>query len=133
MDTKFFGKVTNGKLVLDNEPAYQSHLLTLEGEVELIARKRSKARSVRQNDYYWGVVLKCIADETGHSTDEIHELMKSMFLKDVIIVGNEPYITNKSTTRLTTKQFSTDYIERIKFWALDTINLNIPDPDEVYV
>jgi len=132
MITKFFGTVTDGSLELDNAEAFNNNLLTLKGEVEIIIRPRKKSRTIKQNDYYWGVVIRMIADETGHSSEEIHELMKSMFLKDILIIKNEVYFTNKSTTLLNTKQFSKDYVDRIKLWALDKLNINIPDPDEIY-
>jgi hypothetical protein len=129
---KFYGTIENGKLELINPTEYQTYLNTLSGEVELTVKKRTKKRTLSQNAYYWGVVVKMIAEETGHDSDEIHELMKQMFLKDLIKIKGEIYETVKSTTELETKGFSLDYIERIKYWAMEKLNLNIPSPDEVY-
>jgi hypothetical protein len=129
---KFYGTIENGKLELINPTEYQTYLNTLSGEIELTVKKRTKKRTLSQNAYYWGVVVKMIAEETGHDSDEIHELMKQMFLKDLIKIKGEIYETVKSTTELETKGFSLDYIERIKYWAMEKLNLNIPSPDEVY-
>lgn len=131
MDTKFYGTVKNGNLVLDNEQAYEAHLMTLDGEVEVITRKRKRTRSLKQNDYYWGVVIQKISEYTGHSAQEVHELMKNLFLRDMLIVNKDIYRSTKSTTELSTKQFI-DYIQKINLWALDRLDVNIPEPEDVY-
>lgn len=131
MKPKFLGTVQFGVLRIENEEAYKDYLYTIEGDVEVVVGKRSNKRSLNQNQYYWGIVIRIIADETGHSSDEIHELMKQMFLKDVIIIKGDKYETVRSTTDLDTMQFSQDYIKRIKQWAWSELNLIIPEPDNV--
>lgn len=131
MDTKFYGKVKNGRLMMENERAYMDHVFSLDGEVEVTIAKRKRGRTIKMNAYYWGVVLKHIADHTGHSTDEIHEMMKNMFLKDMLIVNKEIYRTTRSTTELTTTQFSKGYVDRIKMWAADRLGLIIPDATDL--
>jgi len=129
MNPKFFGKIQFGKIAMDNQDAYDNYLHSLDGLVEVVVRKRSTKRTVKQNQYYWAVVIRLIADETGHTSDEIHEAMKRMFLKDLIIIKGEEYETVKSSTELDTLGFSKDYIERIRFWAWETLSVVIPDPD----
>lgn len=131
MVPKFFGTIQFGRLSLEDQDAYDGYLLSLEGEVEVVVRKRSKQRTLNQNQYYWGVVVRLIADETGHSSDEIHEMLKMMFLKDLIEIKGDMYETIKSSSSLDTRGFSKDYIDRIKFWALDKLNLIIPEADSV--
>lgn len=131
MITKFFGTVENGRLVLDNEPAYFSTLFALNGEIELVIQKRKRSRTLKQNAYYRGVVVPMIAKETGDSDKRMHEILKRKFLKDFTFINGEVFYFSRTTTTLTTKQF-VEYIDEIKLWALDFLNLNIPDADEVY-
>lgn len=65
----------------------------------------TRGRSDNQNRYYWGICLSLIADETGHTTEEIHEVMKRKFLprKFVSFAGVTEEVP-KSTTTLTTKE-----------------------------
>jgi len=129
---KFIGEVQSGKLKLNDQALYDDYLLTLDGKVELVVRKYHSQRTLKQSAYYWGVVVRMIADETGHTSDEIHEMLKRMFLKDLIEIKGEQYETVKSTTSLDTRGFSKDYVDRIKLWALDTLGITIPESDEVY-
>lgn len=90
-------------------------------------RCRVPERTLRQNRYYWGVVLKIIALETGENDIErLHEQMKYKFLKrrdgDKVWVG--------STKELSTAEF-TDYIEAIRKWALEYLDIQVPDAGEV--
>lgn len=128
---KFFGTVQFGKLEYEQPDLVYNYLLSLNGKVEIVIRKYHLKRTLKQSYYYWGIVIRIIADETGHSSDEIHELMKQMFLKDVIIIKGDKYETVRSTTDLDTMQFSQDYIKRIKQWAWSELNLIIPEPDNV--
>ena len=75
------GIVENGKLTLAEPQTFIGYLHTLKGDVEIIVRPRRKKRSLNQNQYYWGVILKLIADSTGHTPEEVHHFMKSEFLK----------------------------------------------------
>jgi hypothetical protein len=43
-------------------------------------------RSDLQNRYYWGVVLKYLSDETGHTKDELHEIFKTEYSKPVPMI-----------------------------------------------
>ena len=46
-------------------------------------------RSARFNAYYWGVVIKMIADHTGHSTEEVHEAYKKKYNLDLCFQFNQ--------------------------------------------
>lgn len=131
MIPKFFGTIQFGKLTLENADAYELYLYTLNGPVEVTVRRKSNKRTLSQNQYYWAVVIRLIADETGHTSDEIHEMMKRMFLKDIITIKGEKYETVKSSCGLDTLEFSKDYIDRIRRWAQETIGVIIPDPERV--
>jgi len=46
MNPKFFGKVKNGKLTLDDEGLFNGHLHTLEGDVEVVVKRRTNHKSI---------------------------------------------------------------------------------------
>jgi hypothetical protein len=121
----------NGRLNLQNREAFLRYVQTLSGLHDIIIRKHKKDRSIQQNRYYWGVCLKIISDEIGHSVEELHQMMKLRFLleKEVEIAG-EKYGIAKSTTKLTTAEFET-YLENIKRFAAAELGIYIPDPHEV--
>jgi len=87
-----------------------------------------KLRSLAQNRYYWGVVIKMIADEIGEDPETVHEAMKFKFLAtenpdlQIQIV--------RSTTDLTIFEVR-DYWEKIQRWASEFLNCIIPDPNQV--
>jgi len=41
------------------------------GILVTISLKKQK-RSIEQNGYYWGIVINMIAEEMGHTPDEVH-------------------------------------------------------------
>lgn len=84
-----------------------------------------KMRSHRQNRYMWGVVYKLIADHTGYSADEIHQLMKEMFLQ----YDRNGHIFLKSTRKLSTKDFE-QYLEDIRRFAATDLGIHIPEPNQ---
>ena len=88
-----------------------------------------RGRSGRQNRYLWAVCYKILSDETGHSTEEIHDFMKSMFLpRFFITIGGKEQEVRKSTTELSTVEFE-EYLMRIRVFAGE-MNCSIPLPNE---
>ncbi len=90
-------------------------------------------RSLSQNRYYWGIVVKMIADQTGSDSDSVHEdLLYECF-------GEEKYTGVSGITRtrpgqrsssMNTAEFCT-YVEWCQRWAAEFLGLYIPDPGEV--
>lgn len=123
----FFGKIENKKFI------GKIDLSSFEGKkvvIEVTEHKRT--RSDLQNRYYWGVVLKYLSDETGHTQEELHEIMKLRFLKPVAMIFNGvAYNIAPSTTKLNTGEFST-FIEQIRDFASAELSCYIPSPDEYY-
>lgn len=99
-------------------------------DVRVTFSQPAKTRSNKQNRYYWRVVIDMIAAETGHSQEEVHELMKAMHLPRafVTIAGKEVEIA-KSTTTLSTFEFE-EYLDRIRAFAAQELNMTIPMPNE---
>ena len=133
------GRVESGKLHLANPTAYQTLLKEFEGlEVRVTIQSKPKGslpRSLIQNGYLWAAPYKLIAEHTGHTPDEIHTLMGSMFLKEVVVVFKETFTVIKSTARLNTAEFS-EYVDSIRAWAEKNLSseskrFRIPLPDEM--
>src|SRR5262245_8324140 len=91
-------------------------------------------RSLEQNRFYWGVVLRTIAEYTGHSTDELHEYFKAHLLPKHLAIcdGNGEVkgelVVGGSTRRLDKVQFS-EYVDGIRQFALEKLDLDIPGPE----
>lgn len=88
-------------------------------------------RSLRQNSYYWGVVIKILSDYTGFEPDEMHEDLKNRFLKyyKVIKATGEERELAKSTSNLSTEEFEA-YLDMIRRWAMIEHDVYIPLPNE---
>lgn len=91
-------------------------------EYYLCVKEKRPTRSLSQNNYYW-LYLGKVSDDTGYTSDELHEYYKQKFLtgqtvqiKDITI---ERYPT---TTQLTVKEFM-DYVRNIE------VDCGIPAPD----
>jgi len=93
--------------------------------VTITLSKARKDRTDNQNNYYWGVPIKMIADTLGYEKDEVHDALKAKFLAREGVLPRIP-----STTTLTTVEFN-EYLERIGQWAAEFLGIVIPDPNEV--
>jgi hypothetical protein len=129
MNAKHFGKVNEaGKLFLANGTAFKQEIASLRNKrVYLTISENKPPRSNQENRYYWGVVLKLVSQTTGYTPEEIHELMRYMFLPKKEVMGQEII---GSTTELKTNEFE-DYLTRIRGWAQEKLNIRIPLPNEV--
>lgn len=100
-------------------------------EVRLTIGQRIKERSTAQNRYMWGAVYTMIAAETGHSTEEVHEFMKSELLPRCFVkIGDKEQEITKSTTSLSTYEME-EYLEKVRAFAASELNLRIPLPHEI--
>jgi hypothetical protein len=103
----------------------------LKGLQVVTIKKFRKKRSSQENKYYWGVVVKILSDEFGYLPDEMHDVLKRLFLayeKPNQITGEVERFA-KSTTGLTTEQ-AEQYYENIRIWALTEYSILIPLPNE---
>jgi len=91
--------------------------------------KQKRQRSINQNAYYFGVVLKIMGEELGYFVDDLHHALATKFLKKVIDLGDESIETYRSTATLTTIQFE-EYLQNIRIFASSELNIFIPLPNE---
>jgi len=126
---KAFGKIINGKLILNNERSFKDKLIEFEDkEVEIRIKVRTNNRSKEQNSLYWKWI-NILSNETGFQVEEMHELVKYKFLQRNIVNndGVEEVIL-KSTTTLTVSEFN-KFMNDILYWSNDTLNINLPSND----
>lgn len=93
-----------------------------------------KERSNNQNRYYFGVIVDILSDHTGFTRDEVHEILKSKFLRRTMWIPKktgimEMSVISYSTTELTTVQFE-KYLSEIREWASLELGINLPEPNE---
>ena len=102
-----------------------------------------KKRTLRQNKYLWGVVYKTIVDnDPGYFVNDaldalrktarlsaaevVHEFCKARFLPSADLPGLQITVA-PSTAKLPRKEFQ-DYVEAIRRWAADELQVFVPDP-----
>lgn len=95
-------------------------------KVDVILKKHEERCSDPQRKYYWAVIVKMIAEYTGHEPNEIHDTLKWKFLKERDIKGIE-YV--KSSESLNTAERE-EYHEQCRKWALIVLGVKIPLPNE---
>ena len=101
---------------------------------EVTIKPYRKNRSVKQNNYLWGVVYPTIqsaiqASRGEHySTDDIHEWFRDKYLpKKVVTIKGETKTIRPSTTKLNTREFG-EYLDQIIYFAAES-GIVIPDPE----
>lgn len=126
----FLGQVNSGKLLLDDKHRFLNHLSSLEGKrVVITVAKETHKRSTNQNRWYWGCILKLIAEHTGEEPENLHEALKAHFAPKKV-VGN--LVVPSSSRYLNTIDFG-EYCEKVRRWAAEELSINIPDPEEVSI
>lgn len=128
MNPIFIGKITKGKLHLQDRQKFDNYILGLEGDVQIVVGKIKKQRSNNENRYYWGVVVKLLSEMTGYTDDEMHDALRMLFLLD----RDKTIPTLRSTASLTTVEFE-NYMTNIREWASREMNCYIPEPNEVEI
>lgn len=94
--------------------------------------KYSPKRSISQNEYYWGCVIKYLCAECGYTKDEMHQELTNQFLsyEKVNPKTGELRKFTKSTTELTTIEFE-EYLENVRKLAIEFYDCLIPLPNEI--
>lgn len=93
-----------------------------------IGRHRQN-RSLVQNNLLWkwyGIV----AQETGNSSEDIHEWAKKRFLPpSFITVNGETVEIRRSTTKLNTKEMH-EFMTQVEAWAASELGIVLPRPED---
>ncbi len=100
-----------------------------DGNFEIILQKEFKQRSSRQNKYYFGCVVKMIAEYSGDDRESTHEALKRKFLGTYEKNGLE---YTKSTTDLSDEYFK-QYWEQIRLYFYNEFQFLIPEPEKISI
>lgn len=126
MQKVFTARIFNRELQYENPSLVAEHLKTFTPQDVLTVKieKRKRDRTLEQNSLYWAI-LSVIAEETGHTENELHEIFKAKYLPPKFVAYNgQEYMLAPSTTGLSTKEMTT-YIDRIILEA-NELNIIIP-------
>lgn len=138
---KHNGVITpQGALRIYNRPLFEEEVRAMSREKDLAVTIEVKVKKYRRsnefNNYYWGVVVAMIVErlrELGHDVDRdlTHEFLKGRFLYSELTDPSTGEVLKipKKTSELATEEFK-DYLEHVKQFAAETLDLYIPDPNE---
>lgn len=125
-----FGHVSpEGKLELDAPVVFKLAIRELAGKpVEITVKQKRNKRSDRANRFYFGVVVKLMAEHCGYEVDEMHEALAFRFLRieDDPLTGSP---RRKRTPATDTKEFA-EYVEACMRFGAE-FGVYIPEPGEV--
>lgn len=130
-------KISSGKFVR-NHGMIANAVKHFEGkEVVLVIKLRRKFRSLKQNSYYFGVIIplavKAISDEWGEvwSKSKTHEFFKNRFLFNERVNEQTSEIIQipKSTTDNSTIEQEEYHLKCVEFLR-EWFNVEVPLPNE---
>lgn len=99
--------------------------------------KQRKGRTLKQNDWLWGCVYPILLDgllDAGWeftSVEQVHEFFKKQIAQDKVVNYTTGEIVEipMSTAIMDTQQFAM-YIDALRAYAEDFLNVTIPEPDK---
>lgn len=130
-------KVENGKF-RRNTTLIKNAVKSFEGkEIEITIKRKYKQRSHQQNRFYWGVIIpmfqQIFYEHWGEikTSEETHTILKSQcnYTEKVNTNTGEIAKIPQSTTELSITAWL-EYEQKIRQFAMDFFNTNIPEPNE---
>lgn len=129
------GVMKKGKLRLHKRPEFLAAIRRMrDGPVAVTVHRLRATRTHRQNRWYFGCLVKALAEHTGHGPSEMHEILVAKFFpRDVCIkTGNGTIVGDlvigATTTKLNRVEFS-EYCSEVRRFALE-MDLVIPLPED---
>ncbi|HEX2594728.1 MAG TPA: recombination protein NinB [Rhizomicrobium sp.] len=126
-------QLVNGRLKVNRNRLRKLLATRRDCELEIVIERKHATRSLAANAFYWAGVIGTISEYTGYTPEEVHEFCKARFLPKKVTLADkngevaEEIVIGTSTTKLNKLQFG-EYIEAIRQWAAETLDLNIPNP-----
>lgn len=129
-----------GALRIYNRPLFEEEVRAMSRDKDLAVTVEVKIKKYRRsnefNNYYWAIVVAMISErlrELGHDVDKdlAHEFLKGRFLYSELTDPSTGEVMKipKKTSELATGEFM-EYLEHVKQFAAETLDLYIPDPNE---
>ncbi len=127
------GVVTaDGVLKLDARGLFLGYVKRLKNQpVQLVLKKLARKKSQGQLGFLFGVCYPILAEHCGYRQYEIEEVHDGVMrqLRGLKPDPN-PLLLRVSLAEMTHEEVS-EYIEDVRFWALDTFGCVIPDATKV--
>ena len=107
------------------------------GDYVITITPNRKTRSTQQNAYLWGIVYPAVLFglqdagwEITHE-EQVHEYCKQAFAAREVINKDTGEVLSlpSSTARMQTAEFNV-YVDKIKAFAFEYLNITIPEPNE---
>jgi hypothetical protein len=127
------GIVKNGKFIADDFEGFKEEYAKFEGlRVIVTVGKETKKRSKKQNNYYFGIIVKEFSSVTGYTSEEAHEILKFQFLKEMKVNKETGLMMeySRSTAGLTTTEYE-EYLEQCRIFLNINFGCNVPLPNEI--
>ena len=120
-----------------NHEYYKDQALDLISELnpafawEVIAKRYRKKRSIPQNSYFWGVIVKIIHDETGNDAQDIHDVLcgECFGWIECEVMGIQKNKPVRGTSTLSVEEFEA-FCEWCRAFAATEIGIIVPLPNE---
>lgn len=125
--------------LFDLKPLYEWMRNALDGIYRIEVKKVRKPRSLDQNGWLFGCIYPILLDallEAGWefvSVEQVHEFFKAQMTADKVVNKHTGEIVEFpcSTATMDTVTFST-YCEKLREYAKEFLNVDIPDPDKYW-
>lgn len=119
----------DGRLELDNRGEFSKAMRTFKrGRVTVRVEIDRPKRSNRANRYYFGAVLKLIAEHTGDEPLDLHESLKRKFTQPIVLDVLGEQILVWRTSDDDSQEFY-DFVEAVRHFAVTELGVETPDPD----
>ena len=124
--------IEGGRFKWDSPIQLQNFLKQFENVgVGVTIKKRYKNRSNNQNSYIWAVPIKMIADETGHTPQEVYDALWIEYCIEQKGYASKTFRqkleSSKRPSGLNTVEFN-DWKEWLQRKGAEWFGINIPDP-----
>lgn len=98
----------------------------------------SKAKSREQENFRWGVMypevlkgLKDVGYKEVKTKDDVHEIVKNLFLKkDIVNETTGEVMTIPDTTKNLSVDREQEFQEDIRLWASEFLGISLSEPNE---
>lgn len=98
------------------------------GEYVLTITKRRERRTLSQNALLW-MWLRCIAEDTGNTTDDLYDVFCSKFLRKRVEVNGDVVECCKTSSQLNTAEMTT-FLDNIQVYAASELGITLPNPED---
>lgn len=125
--------------LFDLKSLYEWFRQALDGIYLVEIKRVRKPRSNDQNGWLWGCIYPMLLDGLNDAgwdfvdVEQVHDFFKAQMTADKVVNKETGEIIEfpRSTARMDTVAFST-YCERLREYAREYLNVEIPDPDKYW-